>query len=365
VLYGGFVDYELQLGKAISKQLDVMMVLPIDKLSEEFQQSIDSKINYYTFENVKTTNYLDKIRILIDLLKTIHRYKPDIVHLQLGGGILDFSIFLYSYVSRIPTVITYHDVNLHLGEQHPFTMIVTRGIMRKFSKAIIVHGKKLQEQMIKEHRVPADKVYSVHIGEHEVAPFKIYERPEITEDESSILFFGRIYEYKGLEYLIKAEQMITSKVPNCKIVIAGNGENFGKYDDMIQNRKEYFIVHNYRISYKEGADLFQRSCLVVLPYVEASQSGVIPTAYGFKKPVVVTNVGSIPELVDEGITGFIVPPRDSQALAEAIIKVLKDDKLRREMGENAFIKLKRDFSWKNICEQTIEIYNNILSQKRK
>ncbi len=64
--------------------------------------------------------------------------------------------------------------------------------------------------------------------------------------------------------------------------------------------------------------------MVALPYTEASQSGVVSTAYGFGKPVVVTDVGSIPEIVDDGVTGLIVPPRDPAALAEAIIRLLKD-----------------------------------------
>lgn len=76
--------------------------------------------------------------------------------------------------------------------------------------------------------------------------------------------------------------------------------------------------------------------------------------FGFKKPVVVTDVGAIPEIVDDGVTGFIVPPRNSEAPAEAIIKLLKDEKLRKQMGENTYKKLKTDLSWDNIAEKTIE-----------
>ena len=363
VIFGGFIDYELQLGKELSKLADVFILLPVYNLSQEILKSIEPDVKYYTFEDTKPNNYLDKIRNIYKTLRKLHQYKPDIVHLQIGGDVVDFMLFLYCRFLRIPTVITYHDVSPHLGEKHPYIVTVARFVMRKCSNAIIVHGKKLREQMIIKYRLPAEKIYSVHIGEHEVAPFKVFERPEITEDKNSILFFGRIYEYKGLEYLIKSEPMITEKVPGCKIIIAGQGENFEKYDNMIGTRKEHFIIYNHLISYKDGAELFQRSSVVVLPYVEASQSGVIPTAYSFKKPVVVTNVGSIPEVVDDGKTGLIVPPRDSRALAEAIIIILNDDKLRKEMGENAFIKLKEDFSWKNIGKQTFDIYKNVLVKK--
>jgi glycosyltransferase involved in cell wall biosynthesis len=160
-----------------------------------------------------------------------------------------------------------------------------------------------------------------------------------------------------------AEPLITKEIPDAKIIIAGAGENFQKYENMIVNRHN-FIIHNYKIPYDEGAELFQRCSLVVLPYIDASQSAVILTAYGFKKPVVVTSVGSIPEIVDDGKTGIIVPPKDINTLAEAIIKLLKDNKLRRKMGENAYIKLKTDLSWDNIAEKTIEVYKEAIRGKK-
>jgi len=129
--------------------------------------------------------------------------------------------------------------------------------------------------------------------------------------------------------------------------------------------RDNFIVHNYRIPYKEGAELFQRCSVVVLPYIDASQSGVIPTAYGFKKPIVVTDVGSIPEIVDDGVTGFIVPPRNTEALADAIVKLLEDEDLRKQMGESAYKKLKTDLSWDKIAEKTIEVYKKAINEHKR
>ena len=173
-----------------------------------------------------------------------------------------------------------------------------------------------------------------------------------------MLFFGRIYRYKGLEYLIKAEPTITKEMPSAKIIIAGTGEDFEKYEKTMINR-DNFIIHNYCIPYKEGAELFHRCSLVVLPYIEASQSGVVPTTYGFKKPVVVTDVGGIPEIVENGVTGFIVPSKKPRALADAVVKLLKDEKLRNKMGENGYKKLASDLSWDKIAEETIKIYDKV------
>jgi len=337
VISGSFIDYELQFGNFISKLSDVLLVLPKYELPGEFYKLINSKVNYYIFKGAKPKNIFGKIPKLIDLLIAIHHFKPDVVHLQLGGDIADFSIFMYSRIFRIKTIITCHDVKPHKGEHYNFAFKFRLYIMRTFSNAIIVHGEKLRQQMIETYRMPPDKVFFVHIGEHEVAPFKLFERSDIKEEKNSILFFGRIYEYKGLKYLIKAEPMITEKIPNCKIVIAGTGENFGEYNILIGDRRQHFVIHNYRISYQEGAELFKQCSVVVLPYVEASQSGVVPTAYGFKKPIIATNVGSIDEIVDDGKTGLIVPCQDPRALAEAIIKLLNDDELRKKWGKKGLL----------------------------
>jgi glycosyltransferase involved in cell wall biosynthesis len=108
--------------------------------------------------------------------------------------------------------------------------------------------------------------------------------------------------------------------------------------------------------------LFQEASLVVLPYIDGSQSGVIPMAYAFSKPVVTTNVGSLPENVDDGITGYIVPPRDSQKLAEAIIDLLINSEKRKKMGMNAFKKTQEELAWKNIATKTLEIYKKALNK---
>lgn len=356
-----FYDYTIQLANTLSKKETVMLFFP-SNVSEEYLENIDKSVKLYLFRY--PTNLLSVFTILpmmiYEIVKEIKVFNPDVVHFQvLNPLLLPVLIFL----NRYPMVSTFHDVKLHVGENH----LLQRFLLlysRKYSNKIIVHGEKLKEFMIKEYNIPDEKVHAIPIGEHEVAPFKKYERTDLKDEGSLILFFGRIYEYKGLKYLIKAEPIITKEVPNAKIIIAGKGEDFKKYEKMMKNR-DNFIVYNRYIHYKEGAEFFQRCSVVVLPYIEASQSGVIPTAYGFKKPVVVTNVGSIPEIVDDGVTGFIVPPKNPTALAEAIVKLLKDDDLRKQMGENAYRKLKTDLSWDKIAEKTIEVYKEAIKENKR
>ena len=349
-----FYDYTIQLANSLSKKETVLLMLP-KRVPKEYLNAVDEGVTLYLFRWSRHLYYPSGLSKMYEIIKQINTFKPDIVHFQSSSP----PLYLLPLFKKYPSVGTFHDVKLHLGIEPSLLHRPVTYYAITFSDEIIVHGEKLKEQMIKEYNLLGDKVHAIPIGEHEVAPFKEYEREDLKEDGNLILFFGSIWEYKGLEYLIKAEPLITQEVPGTKIIIAGTGENFKKYENMMINR-DNFIIHNYRIPYKEGAELFQRCSVVVLPYIDASQSGVIPTAYGFKKPLVVTDVGAIPEIVDDGVTGFIVPPKNPVALAEAIVKLLKDEDLRREMGENAYKKLKTDLSWDKIAEKTIEVYKKAI-----
>ena len=156
------------------------------------------------------------------------------------------------------------------------------------------------------------------------------ERDEIEEQDNLIFHFGRIWAYKGLEYLIRAEPLITQRRPTAKIVIAGEGDDFAPYRRMMVN-PDNFIVYNEYVSNDKRAELFRRASLVAMPYVEATQSvGVIPIAYTFGKPVVATAVGGLPNQVDDGQTGLLVPTHNERALANAIIYLLENKEVRNQ-----------------------------------
>jgi glycosyltransferase involved in cell wall biosynthesis len=187
---------------------------------------------------------------------------------------------------------------------------------------------------------------------------------EVQEDGHQILFFGRIWEYKGLEYLIKAEPFITAQMPQAKIVIAGRGEEFDHYREMMVH-PDQFIVHNEYISDEKRAELFRQASVVVLPYIEATQSGVIPVAYTFGKPVVTTAVGGLPDQVEDGQTGLLVPPRNEQALANAIICLMQDAELRHRLGAKGKQKLETEWSADAVAQETLPVYYRAAQGSRR
>ncbi len=354
---GGTQLYTSQLAEALSKT-DNEIILLLGTYLYEPKYYLDSTIKIIQIDSkrsypimfLKMINPLSYYRIL----KIIDFEKPDLIHIlfeDLWVGILSCLLKVKGY----KLVLTEHDPHLHVGENYigKINQQLTKFLIRKIVNAIIVHGNFLKNILIKKD-IEKNKIWTIPHGDYS---FYIKWSKNIEPETNTILFFGRILEYKGLEYLIGAENKIATSIPDIKIIIAGNGD-FSKYENLIKNKKHYEL-HNRFILDEEVASFFQRASVVVLPYTGGSQSGIIPIAYAFKKPVIVTNVGSIPEVVDNNVTGYIVPPRDSEALAEAIIKLLKDDKLRENMGENAYQKMKAELSWDAVAEKTIEVYKKV------
>ena len=156
--------------------------------------------------------------------------------------------------------------------------------------------------------------------------------------------------------------MISRAVPDVRIVIAGAGDDFKPYRRMMQT-PERFVVHNRFVSAADRDELFRQASVVVLPYVEATQSGVIPVAYAYSKPVVATDVGALREAVEDGNTGLLVPPADPAALAVAILELLCDPVRRRAMGASGRRKIETESSPQIVASQTVEVYRRAIRDR--
>lgn len=359
IIDGSFIDFNIQLANQIRKKANVLLILPKNK-QKEYEDTINDKITvFWLGASEKRWYNLKNLSSFINMLTTIKSFKPDLIHLIAGAGIL--ALFVLPFIKNYILINTIWDPEPHIGLKNSFFIKFVLKLEVKWSNQLITTGEKLRDVLIEKYKLCPEKVDVVPVGEYDVAPFTQYSNKNIKEKGNLILFFGSIWEYKGLKYLIKAEPLISKVLPGIKIIIAGKGEDFKKYRDLMKN-EENFIVYNDFISFKHGAELFQKSSVVVLPYIDATQSGVIPVAYGFKKPVVVTDVGSLPEIVDNGKTGFIVKPKDPEELSKAIISILENKNLKREMGDNAYKKLKNELSWEIVGEKSICVYKKTIQK---
>jgi len=354
----GFVYYDISLANALSRLEDVMLIVPKHKL-DGFIENVEVNTNLKIYHQPRFRNPMNLVTVY-KIIKQINDFKPDVIHL-LGGHHPWFNLILPLLRREYALVTTVHDIKVHIGDKSSGKIpLFIFSLAVRYANRVIVHGEKLKRIMKERDNKSLGRIHVIPHGDFSF--YKKFTRRVVNEEDGLVLFFGRIWEYKGLRYLIEAEPLISEKVPTGKIMIAGKGENFRKYQEMIVH-KEKFIIYNQFIPYEKVPELFQRASIVVLPYIEASQSGVVPLAYTFKKPVVVTDVGSISEVVDNGKTGYIVPPKDPKKLAEAIIDLLKDKEKRKKMGENGYKKTENELSWDNIALKTVEVYKKAVSDK--
>jgi glycosyltransferase involved in cell wall biosynthesis len=287
------------------------------------------------------------------IVRAIRDFKPDAIHLQSGHPWFSLALPM---LGDSPLVVTVHDPLRHFGESSGGLVDWALGRACYRARQRIVHAPQMKDLLVKQFGVPSD---TVHIIPHILLGDDCVLE-DVPEEDNVILFFGRIREYKGLEYLIRAEPLITAKVPAATFVIAGAGD-FGRYREMMVH-PERFIVHNEHVSDLKRAELFRRASMVVLPYIEASQSGVIPIAARFGKAVVATNVGGLPAMVSHGHTGYLVPPCDTKALAEAIILLLENKELRLRCGLNAKRRVNAECAADVVAGKTLAVYRQAISR---
>lgn len=348
-----FMEYSVRLASAIAQNADVLLLLPKHE-SEPYMQLLQSSVKTHLFYKPRLRQVLQQARMAIHIVHQVRDFKPDVIHLQSGHP---WFSFVLPMLGDTPLVVTVHDPSRHIGENSH--RIVDWALDRACYQAQqrVVHAPQMKDLLVQRFSVGSETVH--------VVPHILIGDDSILQDEreveGSILFFGRIWEYKGLEYLIKAEPLITAKFPKATFVIAGTGEDFSRYRQMMVHH-DRFIVHNEHVSDSKRAELFRRASIVVLPYIEASQSGVIPIAYSFEKAVVATNVGGLPAMVDHGHSGYLVPPRNSEALAEAIILLLENSELRSQFGRNGRRKLNTECAPEVVAGKTLAVYRLAINE---
>jgi starch synthase len=347
-----FTEYSVRHVNEMVPEHDVLLLLPKNQM-EGAEKLLNPRIDYIGFHRPRYRQPFKQLLTIRQILRAIRQFRPDVVHYQ--NGHLFFNGFL-PFLRKYPMVITIHDPRQHLGDKE--SLKTPQWLMDfgfRHADQVIVHGTDLVGVVEREIGFRRDQIHvipHIAIGEHEQIPTDLETGPRL-------LFFGRIWEYKGLDYLIQAQPLVSAAFTDVKFVIGGTGENFERYRRLMVN-PDCFEVHNDWISNADRARMFAEASIVVLPYVEASQSGVIPIAYTYGKPVIATTVGGLPDMVEPERTGLLVPPRDAKALAHAILRLLGDRELRQRMGAAGREKLARECAAPVVAAQTLAVYRHAL-----
>ena len=285
----------------------------------------------------------------------MRRLAPDVIHLEGMPGRL---VWALPELRGWPLVLTFHDPEPHTGYRSRKDTLA-RWLAVRRADQFILHNRAQKDRFCVRYHVPPERVSCTPLGPYDC--FRAWADSPATDDGRTILFFGQIYAYKGLDVLYRAAPMICERVPGAHFVVAGRpAANYAMpVPPALPNGGRIQVISRF-IHNAELARLFQEATVVVCPYTDATQSGVVLTAYAFGKPVVATRVGGLPEYIADGQTGVLVPPGSPVALAEALadtlLRLAAQPTLREHFARQIQARRDGDLSWDAIAAETLATY---------
>ena len=326
--------------------------------------------NYESFMSIKNANrnlvlyfiktYKSKIQFIVNTLnifnylkikKIVENTKSDYIYIPM---ISIWSSILCFFIRNKKIITTIHDVESHRGEKNIILDNIYSFSIRK-SRKIIILSQRFLAPVMKKYKITQENICWIpHANYDFYVPEKYTENIKKQKQiYNKVLFFGRIHKYKGLEILLKAMDLLVKLDEKIILKIVGDGKLSESENKLIEKLGDRIELINRWISDDEVYSFFDDIDFTILPYIEASQSGVIMLSYSFKKPVIVTEVGGLPEQVNPS-TGIIIPPNDEKALSEAIIKLYEEPSKIFQMGNAAYNFATNELTWEKSAEKLIE-----------
>lgn len=259
------------------------------------------------------------------------------------------------YLLKGRSILSVHDPFMHSSNKSRMVKLCRALAFRLFNKFIIFNNAQ-RDDFLKTYHLKSRQVFDSALSSYTY--LRIY--PSLTSpDYKYVLFIGTIRTHKGIEYLMKAMRGVHSKHPDYKLVVAGAGKFYFDISEYI--KEDYYIIINRFLDDEEQVPLIAHAQFVVCPYLDATQSGVVMSAYAFEKPCIVTNVGGLPEMVGFGKYGLIVPPKDSNTLADAMCKMIEQPDILQQYSKKIHTDYENgDRSWKQVAE---DLYKNVYNCK--
>lgn len=337
--------YSIEMAKSIL-EAGVYLQCVLSNQIENSESWNQLKLNYPQLTIAYINTYSDKWSFIYKLIlgwlkysevrKMIDRYSPDFIYIPMLS-----LLTVYVIGKKYPLVTTVHDVEQHAGEKNFLVRMLYDMVIRQ-SKKIIVLSKKFTSLIQEKYKFNAQNVFviphaifSSYVPTSYVPDFKIKKR---------ILFFGRIHSYKGLSLLLKALSIVIKEMPDIQLRIAGDGKLSQEELDLIDKLSPYLDLHLEWIPDNKVSMYFNDIDMVILPYIEASQSGVIPLSYSLGKMVIVSDVGGLSEQIIENC-GILLPPNDYKTLACTILECYRNPNNIVKYNKKAYEIACKDLTW--------------------
>jgi glycosyltransferase involved in cell wall biosynthesis len=348
------------------------------------------QLRFLNFRGSQTTNvsFAKKLSKLLvyyaKLIRYAARSKPKVLHILWNNK---FELFdrtiLMLYYRALGKKIAFTAHNVNQARRDSKDSLLNRSTLKiqyHLCDHIFVHTQKMKAELCQDFGVAENAVTVIRhpvndaFPDTKLTPVEAKRRLGLRDDEKAILFFGRIRPYKGIEYLLDAFRLLVpNQQANYRLIIAGEPKK-GSEDylhEIQQSVKRDFkpgqVILRIQFIPDEEMELYLKGAdVLVLPYKEIFQSGVLFLAYSFGLPVVATDVGSFREEIVEGSTGFLCKPGDPADLAKAIETYFASDLFKNlTVRRPALVEYANaNHSWQAVAELTRSAYVKMLGRNQ-
>ncbi len=353
---GGAVPYGFEMTKALLdngvRMLCILSELICNKAEwERLEKDIDS------LELVFLPTYSNKVEFIKNMfdrvpyckaVETIRKFNPDAIYLpmiSLNARRLVFKL------KEFPLVTTIHDYTQHPGMKNPFSKFIFEQLERASNKFVVLTSK-YAGLLSDKYSVPMS--YISHIPHANFSYYNKCDNKPLYDIKNNILFFGRISKYKGISVLLRSFEILKYELPKLRLTIVGKGKLSDNDLDIIRSNPERIILDNSWISDDEVWNLFANSDITVVPYIEASQSGVVALSFSCGRTVIASDVGGLSEQVSPA-GGIVIPPANPMILADEIIRLYQNPNRILNMNREAHIYASESLTWQYSAEKLLKL----------
>ena len=380
---GGDKPYALGLAAALTSQGILLDFIGSDDLSVPELLS-NRRVNFLNLrgDQRRESSRLAKARRVsryyVRLIGYAAKARPKLFHILWNNKFQLFDrTFLMLYYRLLGKKIVFTAHNVNAGKRDLNDSWLNRlslKIQYEWCDQIFVHTHRMKSELVADFRIPEEKVSVIPFGINNTVPNTSLSSAEakrqlgVESSDKTLLFFGNIAPYKGLEYLVAAFAELLKKDRTYRLLIVGSPKGSTAYWDQIQQTISRSGVENRvvaKIEYvsDEATELYFKAADVsVLPYAHVFQSGVLFLGYSFGLPAIAAGVGNLKEEIVEGETGFVFKSRDSFDLAGKIDKYFKSELFsnlgtrRLQITEYA----NERYSWSKVAAITTAVYSRLL-----
>jgi D-inositol-3-phosphate glycosyltransferase len=320
------------------------------------------------------------LRYYVRLIRYAAIAKPRVFHILWNNKFetLDRTlVMLYYRLLGKKIVLTLHNVNKSRRDSRDTLLNrLTLRIQYGLADHIFVHTEKMKLELVEEFGAKSDRITLIPFGinnsvpDTALSPGEARQRLGIRNGEKTILFFGNIAPYKGLEDLVTAFRGALDPRNDCRLVIAGRPKNCERYWTAIREairedvQRGRILLRAEYIPDEETEVYFKAADVLVLPYRHIYESGVLFLGYSFGLPVLAADVGSLRNEIVEGRTGFVFRTADPADLAKAIERYFASDLYRDLNSRRQEIRnyARQRHSWDVVSQATVSVYAGLLQR---